>query len=287
MENKIVNRNGEILKSDVTTSMNFLYENIIGRVILKILVSPIISKIVGGYLNTRFSLWLIQPFVKKNHINLEEYENVRYKSYNEFFYRQIKDGKRKINKDQNCLISPCDSKVTYYKIDDQMCFRIKNSLYTIKDLIQNDALAKEYIDGVALVFRLSVDDYHRYCFIDEGKLIQNYKIKGILHTVNPIASYHYPIYKTNSREVSVLETHHFGQVIYMEVGAMMVGKINNLNHTSFKKGEVKGWFEFGGSTVVLLFKKDNVIIDEDIVKYSLQDIEVRVKMGEQIGKKAV
>ena len=53
----------------------------------------------------------------------------------------------------------------------------------------------------------------------------------------------------------------------------------------FKKGEEKGYFEFGGSTIVVLVKKDVIVIDEDIYNNSLENIETNVKYGERIGIK--
>ena len=68
---------------------------------------------------------------------------------------------------------------------------------------------------------------------------------------------------------------------------MLVGRILNLHgEGAFRRGEEKGRFEFGGSTIVLLFEKDSIIPDEDILKNSAEGIETVVKYGEKIGKKA-
>ena len=192
-------------------------------------------------------------------------------------------GVRHIDMDEKVLIAPCDSKLTVYPIEDTLQLKIKNSVYTIEDLLMSPSLADEYRGGLCLVFRLTVDDYHHYHFIDDGTADKDHFIKGVFHTVNPIASDYYPIYKTNSRSYTVLHTKHFGDVVQMEVGAMMVGKITNLNKKTFKRGEEKGYFEFGGSTVVLFIKKDIVDIDEDILNISKNEDEVRVLMGERIG----
>ncbi|MBQ2912006.1 MAG: phosphatidylserine decarboxylase, partial [Clostridia bacterium] len=105
-------------------------------------------------------------------------------------------------------------------------------------------------------------------------------------TVNPIANDYYPIYKENSREYTTLETADFGKLTIIEVGALRVGKIvNNHGKARVKRGQEKGYFQFGGSTVVVLVKKDKVIIDSDIVENSLADIETIVRMGEKIGTK--
>ena len=70
----------------------------------------------------------------------------------------------------------------------------------------------------------------------------------------------------------------------MEVGALLVGKIvNHHGEASVKRGQEKGYFQFGGSTVVLLLKKDAALLDEDILENSRNGIETVVKFGERIG----
>ena len=133
-----------------------------------------------------------------------------------------------------------------------------------------------------MVYRLCVDDYHRYCFIDNGSVKESRIIKGKLHTVSPLSKA-YKIYKENHRIINVLATDHFGEMIHIEVGALLVGKIVNRDVSKFSKGEEKGYFEPGGSTIVQLFKKDTVRIDEDILNQSLDNTETKVLYGEGVG----
>ena len=218
---------------------------------------------------------------------MRQYEEKKYKSYNDFFTRRIKDGQRPFDISKDVLMAPADSKLTYYPINDDTILEIKDTKYQLKDLLQDETLAKEYDGGICLVFRLAVDDYHRYSYVDDGQIVSHKKIKGIFHTVNPIANDYYPIYKMNSREYTVIDSNNFGRMIQMEVGAMMVGKIVNYKHSIATKGEEKGYFEFGGSTVVMILKKDTVKIDDDIINNSSENIETRVLLGQTIGHKGV
>jgi len=128
------------------------------------------------------------------------------------------------------------------------------------------------------------DDYHRYCYIDSGKKSRNYRIKGVLHTVNPIAHESVHVFKENTREYSVLFSENFGKILLMEVGALLVGKIVNYHDEAYvKRGEEKGRFEFGGSTIIVCLEKGRAVIDKDIMENSLNGIETLVKMGEKIG----
>ena len=110
-------------------------------------------------------------------------------------------------------------------------------------------------------------------------------IKGKLNTVQPI-TYDKNVFHTNSREYTTLYTENFGEIIEVEVGALLVGKItNNKSITNFNKGDEKGYFEFGGSTIILFVKKEKIVIDKDILENSKQGKETIVSCGEKIGAK--
>ena len=287
MVNEMVNKREKIAIDDVGEGpIVFLYRNPCGRVILKVATLPTVSKIAGWFMDRKISSIAINRFVKKNNIDVKEYEERKYKSYNDFFTRKIKDEVRKFDKNKNSLISPCDSKLTAYEINDKSVFKIKDSYYKIEDLLKNKKLADKYKNGLCLIFRLCVDDYHRYCYIDDGEKEKNTFIKGVLYTVRPVALENYNIYKENSREYTILHTDNFGDVVHIEVGATIVGRIKN-HHQEYKftKGEEKGMFEFGGSTIVLLLEKDKVNIDKEILDNTKDGFETIVKIGEKIGTK--
>lgn len=283
----IKKRNGEIIVTNEKQNalLKKLYGSFGGRLILKFLTLPVISKAVGEFMDSPISKPLISGFVKKNNIDTSQYIMKGIRSYNDFFTRKIKDGMRPFDMEKGHLASPCDSKLTVYRICEKSIFRIKDSFYRIEDLVGDKTLAKKYRGGLCLIFRLEVDDYHRYSYFDSGKKSGNVFIPGVLHTVNPIALEHYNIYKRNSREYTVLHTDNFGDAVQVEVGAMMVGRISNHHEAHiFKRGEEKGMFLFGGSTIVLLLEKDRAVIDSDIMRNSAQGFETVVKCGERIGK---
>ena len=281
----IKDRNGEIVVTNEKQNilLKKLYGTVCGRVILKALTAPAVSKAAGAFMDSRLSVPLIKRFIKSSGIDTSQYVMKKFRSYNEFFTRRVKRGMRPIDRMPSHFISPCDSKLTVYKIGKSSFFRIKGSRYRVSDLIQNDFLAKRYEGGYCMIFRLEVDDYHRYCYIDSGTKTENTFINGELHTVNPIALEHYNIYKRNCREYTVLHTENFGDVVQVEVGAMMVGRIVNRHGAAeVVRGEEKGKFEFGGSTIVLLVQEDMIRIDDDILRNSAENIETVVKYGEKV-----
>ena len=261
-----------------------LYGNAFGRMLLKPLTATGLSKAAGAFLSTRVSCIFIKPFIKSNRIDMSQFEPVAYESYNDFFSRRIREGARTLDMDPRHLISPADSKLTVLPITETGRFTLKHTQYTVGSLLRDPALAAEFVGGWACIFRLTVDDYHRYCYAFDAEKGENIVIPGRLHTVNPIANDFFPIYKENAREYTRLRTKEFGEVIAMEVGALLVGKIvNHQGAASVRRGQEKGYFQFGGSTVVLLLKKDTAVIDSDILENSQNGIETVVKFGEKIG----
>lgn len=159
----IFKRNGEKLDYDQSQDLFLekLYGSLAGRCLLKVLTQPVITELGGAFMNSSLSKGQINSFVEKNNIDLDLYESQDYRSYNDFFTRTIKDGVRDIDMDEKALIAPCDSKLTVYPIEDSLQLKIKNSVYTIEDLLMSPALADEYRGGLCLVFRLTVDEIGR------------------------------------------------------------------------------------------------------------------------------
>lgn len=250
------------------------------KLVTSIVTSKFVSSTYGVYTRTPLSKVMIKKFIKENNIDMTRFEEKKYKSFNDFFIRNLKE--LKIDKNKNNLISPCDSKLLVYKIEKNSKVKIKNITYALDELFNKEDLS-EFENGYMMVFRLAVDDYHRYCYIDDGKLESKKTIKGKYHTVRSTAS-KYKIYKENHREYSILNTKNFGKIIYMEVGALLIGKIVNHDKAEFKRGEEKGYFLPGGSTIVLIVKKD-IKIDKDILDNSKKHIETIVSIGEKIGEK--
>ena len=268
--------------------VTLLYKTLPGRMCLRLLIRPTLSRLFGFIMDRRISALPVKRFVRKNKIDLNEYKDTKYKSFNAFFTREIKDGMRPMSGNPFDLNSPCDGALTAYPISDDSVFRIKGTVYDVAGLLKDVELAKEFNGGTCLIFRLAPDNYHRYCYIDDGKVLNNKKIKGVLHTVRPLALKKYLIYKQNAREYEVIETKNFGKAIQMEVGALFVGRIVNNKHEGlFKRGEEKGMFEFGGSTVVMLFKHNVMSINAEILENTRNDHETIVKMGMKIGEKTI
>lgn len=271
---KIYDRNKKTYISEKEENeqlLKFLYNTAIGNFILKtVLVKPFFSKIAALYYKSGLSRGKIAGFGGNKNA---------YKSFNDFFTRRaevIFDNRA------DSLIAPAQSKLLVYRISDDRTVKIKGTDYKVWELIKNKRLAREFEGGYCLVFRLSTADYHRYIFMDNCELIRSYKIKGVLHTVRHI-SFKHKVFKRNSREVTILHADRLGKSVTIEIGALTIGKIVNHNKVRALKGEEKGFFEYGGSTIAVLLKNGKTVIDEDILRNSQRGIETKVGIGEKIG----
>ena len=252
------------------SKLDKIYKN---KLLTRIVTSKFISKIYGLYNSLGISKRKINKFINENNIDINLYEKKDYKSFNDFFIRKLKN----INIEDG-FISPCNGKLLVYKINDKLKVNVKGIDYSIKELINKNI---NYSNGYIFIYRLALDDYHRFHYIDDGKRIKRVKIKGRLHTVSS-SSNKYKIYKENEREYSILHTKNYGKIIYMEVGALLVGKIINYDLDRFTKGEEKGYFLPGGSTVIII--ANNIKPDKDILNNSKKNIETIVHVGEKVGE---
>ena len=246
------------------------------KILTRLVTGKIVSKIYGLYNSTVFSKSKLNKFIAENNIDMTLYEEKEYKSFNDFFIRKPKN----INFDSTNFISPCDGKLLVYEVSENKKINVKGIEYLISELIDENDI--ELNNSYAFVYRLTLDDCHHFYYIDDGDRIKRVKHKGRLHTVSN-SSKDYKVYKENEREYSILNTKNFGNLIYMEVGALLVGKIINNDCDSFKRGEEKGYFLPGGSTIIII--ANNIKVDEDILEYSNKDIETIVHIGEKVGVK--
>ncbi|MBQ9298912.1 MAG: phosphatidylserine decarboxylase [Clostridia bacterium] len=261
-----------------------LYGTVLGRTLLRPLISRPVSKAAGRFMDSAISRPLIPRFIRSNGIDMAEYEAETYQSFNAFFTRRIRSEARPMEPDPERLMAPCDGRLSVYAIDEDSVFTVKNSRYDVSALLGGDGRAADFVGGTCLVFRLSVDDYHRYHYLDDGTKEDNHFVPGVLHTVRPIALAHTAVFIQNCREYTFMRTAHFGTVAQVEVGALLVGRISNDQQSgAFTRGQEKGRFLYGGSTVVLLLQKDAAVIDERFWRATARDEETRVKLGEGIG----
>ena len=261
-------------------SVRFLYGTALGRGLLKTIQALHMDRLAVWFLRSGLSQPYIARFAKKNHIPISKEELKAFSTYRDFFLRER--DVRPVDTDPGHLISPCDGWLSAYGIQPDSSFAIKNSLYRVKDLLGDDALARNYQGGTCLIFRLCASDYHHYCYIDDGRQGPNHYIEGLLHSVQPIACEHFPIFTMNRRSWCLLDTAHFGPVIETEIGALVVGGIVNRPEGPMVRGQEKGYFDLCGSTIVLLMEPGRIELLPELAALMGTEQEVRVEQGQWV-----
>ncbi len=272
--------------------LKWLYSSATGKVALHVLFKRKIVTVLGGwYMDSKLSKNRIQSFVNEHNINLNECQisdASAFPTFNHFFYRKLKPDVRPIG---NNLVSPADGKILVFQTpNDVSSFFIKGTEFTLESFVKNKKLARKYKDGAMAIVRLAPADYHRYHFPASGKASESVKINGHYFSVSPLALRNsLRIFCENKREHCTLTTQNYGNILIMDVGATMVGSIiqTYTPNSEVAKGSEKGYFAFGGSTLVLLFEKDKIIFDKDLIANTKKGLETSILMGENIGKQQV
>ncbi len=260
----------------------FLYRTAVGRLLLKAAVAPWVSRVAGAYLSSRASRWLVPHYIKKYEIDLSACKKQTFDSFNDFF---IREKAWKLCEAPEALVSPCDGFLSVYQIDRSSRFQIKCCTYSLTSLLRDEELAAEFEGGYAMLFRLEPRHYHRYIYPVDAAVQQEKSIPGVLHTVRPDYYGNIPVYTENSREYTVLEHPKMGKLVQMEVGAMLVGKIHNDSKSGeVRKGEEKGYFEFGGSSILLLLRHGSVRLSGEILSIVNHNVEISIGIGDKVAE---
>lgn len=268
----------------------WLYYNPVGEATLWALVKrKLVSTVYGKMMDRASSVKKIDPFIEDFDIDMSIAREEEFKSFNDFFIRKLKDDARPVNEGTNIVVSPADGKILAYADISNSDFIIKGKRFDLSSFLDNPDLAQKYYAGSLLIIRLAPADYHRFHFPVSGLLSQNKMIEGGYYSVNPFAlRKKAEILCLNKREYTIISNPHFGDIVMAEVGATMVGSIEQTFKGDYvKKGEEKGYFKFGGSTVVLIFEYGRISIDEDLLVNTSKGYETTIKMGERIGEKKI
>lgn len=249
----------------------------------------LVSKLLGWYCNTGWSRRKIEGTIDSLGIDRDEFRDPveTFRTFNEFFYRHLREDVRPSDPAPDVLCSPADCRLTIFpRINGDTCVPVKGAQFAIPELLGMTAEdAGRFTDGIVLVFRLCPADYHRYHYPAAGRELRRIDIPGGLDSVNPIAlGLGIPVFTQNHRLVTLLDLGLLGQAAFAEVGAFGVGGIVQTHEApAFAKMDEKGYFTFGGSTIVLVLEPERLVLDEDLLDLGQDNHEVRILAGETLG----
>ncbi|GFY89169.1 phosphatidylserine decarboxylase 2 [Actinidia rufa] len=204
-----------------------------------------------------------------------KYPLENFKTFNDFFIRELKPGARPISSTGHDDVAVCaaDSRLMAFRnVEDSLRFWIKGQRFSIHGLLGKEISSTAFLDGSLVIFRLAPQDYHRFHLPVSGTIENFVDIPGSLYTVNPIAvnSKYCNVFTENKRAVAIISTRDFGKVAFVAIGATMVGSITFTKKKGdhIQKGDEAfyldslslqfGYFSFGGSTVICVFEKVSI-----------------------------
>lgn len=278
--------------------IKFLYCSVAGQKLGGLVTNKYFSKAYGAIQDLPISHRKVRPFIEQFNIPIADYEpgsrtaldpRDSYSNFNEFFVRKFKLGKRSfVHKPERMPAFAEARYVGFEAIDEKKQYPVKGNFLLAKDLIGNEQVSKIFEGGPLLIARLCPVDYHRYHYPDNGKVLDHFRVPGIFDSVNPFAlKYKNQIFIKNERYVSILQTENFGRLAFIEVGAICVGKIVQSHpwKKPFLRGEEKGYFLFGGSTVIVVGEKGAWKPSKDIIKNTSDGVETYLQLGQEVAIK--
>lgn len=250
------------------------------------------SRLYGWLQNRPRSKNKVAPFIQEYQLDpLEFVKRVdHFTSFNDFFIRKLKPSARPIDSDSATLVAPADGRYwATSAIDQAEGFLVKGKRFCLASLLRDEKLADHYSGGAMVIARLCPSDYHRFHFPCSGVAGEAVEIPGTLYSVNPAATRRrMGIFAENKRVVTPFESDFFGPILIIEVGATCVGTIHQTYtpHKRVEKGEEKGYFSFGGSSLILLFEPGRLVLASDLLNSSDGFVELLCKMGQPIARLA-
>jgi phosphatidylserine decarboxylase len=289
-----VSKQIEIEKVYGSDFLEWAYESRLGFALTERLFSKKwLSLLMGAYESSSLSKNKIPAFIARYQIPMSEYVNATYSSFNDFFIRQFKPGKRVFVAASSVFCAGAEARyLAFENLTAETTVTVKGISINLKQLIGDEELGEAFEGGTLIIARLCPVDYHRFHFPISGKITRAYRVAGDLHSVNPVALTAKPdVFLINERQVSILENDTFGKVAMIEVGALGVGKIiqssfslNGSFPVKFDKGQEKGYFLFGGSTVIWVLQQNRLILSEDLKTQSRNGIETWIPLGDALGE---
>ena len=289
---KYFNRHTQQIETEDIPGKNglvFLYDTIFGKHIIELLIKkPWVSRLAAVWANSKFSKRSIARFIKNYHVDMSPFEERDYLHFNDFFYRKLKEGQRPLSQESNAVCFPAEGRhLGFQNINDSQTFFIKGKKLNLVQLLGNAEIAKRFQGGSCVISRLCPVDYHRFHFCCSGIPQKAYTLPGPLYSVNPVAlQKNCRFLEENKRSVTLLDCEQLGCVAMIEVGATFIGSIQQTYtpDESVLMGTEKGYFLFGGSTIVTLFEPGRIQLADDLLQYTRKGLELFAHVRDFMGK---
>ena len=244
----------------------------------------------GQFLDTPASTSGIPSFAARPNYNIGDYfvGPSGWLTFNQFFAREVKPGKRPIAEPHNdrVIVSPADSTFQgKWDIDSNSKVTVKGIVWQVAQLLDGSPYQNAFEGGIFTHMFLRPGDYHRYHVPVAGEIKEVRNIHGRVYmdvvrrsdgTLYGVDGETYQI--DQERGLIIIDSPEVGLVAVVPVGMCFVSSVNLTPEVGarLQKGDEFGFFLFGGSDIVMLFQNKKVVIDAEVGKKYLQ--------GERIGQ---
>jgi phosphatidylserine decarboxylase len=203
-------------------------------------------------------------------LDLGDARKTRFRSLQEFFTRQLKEGARPVDPLPGIVVSPCDGIVGEMgHVQAGSVLQAKGFPYSLMDLLGDQELVDHYRDGSFVTLRLTSGMYHRFHAPHDCRVEGVTYVSGDTWNVNPIALRRVEnLFCKNERAIircRLRDTEHL--ITLVPVAAILVASIrlhfaDVLLHLKYRgpnripcdatlhKGEEMGWFQHGSTILV-------------------------------------
>lgn len=238
----------------------------------------------GSFLDTPESASGIGSFMKQPNYHIDDYfvGPSGWLTFNQFFAREVKPGKRPVAEPRNdkVIVSPADSVFAgKWDIGAESRVTVKGVTWEVSRLLDGSPYQASFANGVFTHSFLNVDDYHRYHVPVAGEIKEVRNIHGRVYmdvirradgTLEPVDGETYQV--NQERGLIVIDSPEVGLVAVLPVGMCVVSSVNLTPEVGarLEKGDEFGFFLFGGSDMVMLFQNKKVVIDAEIGRKYLQ-----------------
>lgn len=232
---------------------------------------------------------IIEGFIRNYKIDYTEAERCtaansarscakKYGTLNEFFTRRI----RNIRIDDANIVSPATCKAVVFDSMADSTVWVKGRRWSASRLLKLPVSFSRFAVGI---FRLRPADYHRFHAPFDAIITSIRHIPGSYLSVDPAVVSKRNVFTENNRAIVALETPVYGRCYFVAVGAAGVGSVViSAPKGRISAGDELGYFQFGGSTVLVLVPNvdDMPVWDPTLLQSSLAGVETVIDVGQGV-----
>ncbi|HUF63318.1 MAG TPA: phosphatidylserine decarboxylase [Verrucomicrobiales bacterium] len=271
--------------------LRWTYETAPGKLFLRLVVRhPVFSKFSGWWMDRSVTRKRIPGFVDRYGIDASEFVDRldAFPNFNSFFARRLRRENRPVDPEPGHAVFPADGRhLGFPDLSVVQSVFVKGQRFDLTALLGDAEAARRYASGALVLSRLCPIDYHRFHYPVSGVAGAPRDIRGSLYSVNPVALRRNLGYLwQNRRFVTRMQSDLFGEVLLMEIGATCVGSIVQTRPAGgpVAKGLEKGYFRFGGSSVLTFFEPGRIELASDLAEHTGAGKELYAHMGDVMGR---